>query len=689
MARRSAMSDALPDYTVQEPEYVRLIGGLDQHTPTLSLKAGALRESKNWEASINGGYSRIKGYERFDGRPNPSDAVYGTLTLNVTGSLAVGDVMTGVTSAATAKVIYRNGSLVVTTKQTGLFVAAETINVGGTPRATVTTIGGSEPALDFRARMLNLAADEYRNDILVVPGSGPIRGVFQFLGVTYAFRDNIGGTASILYKSTAGGWTLVPFNHSLPFSNANTSVQVGDTLTQFTSTATIIRVIVETGTLASGTNTGRLLITAPSGGNFSAGAATSTGGGALTINLGNAIPVLSPGGTYEFDVGTVAAEKRVYGVDGVNKAFEFDGTTLVQIAVAGNSPDAPKHLLVHSGHLLLSYGNSLQNSGIGDPFNWTVTAGGGERQADGEITILKRLSGSQATPAAAVCSDESTQILYGSSNADFQLVSYEDSTGAKAKSAQRLGGLLVLDDHGVTNVATSQNFGNFVSNSLTLNIRSYMQERRNLCTGSMVLRDKSQFRLFFSDGSGLYLTMANGKLIGAMPVVFPNIVRCVSRGETPNGAETAYFGSDSGYVYRLEAGTSFDGAAIDWDLTTVYANQRRIRRDKRYRSATFEVSGNSYAQFNVIFDLDYGSTRRRQQTSEESIELALSEFNWDEFVWDEFTWDGKGLLPTTNKIKGSGENIAVRVFGSSDYFDQFTLNSVVLTYSLRKRKIGG
>lgn len=685
------MSDSLPDTTTQEPDYIRLIGGLDLHTPTLQLKPGFLRDTKNWEASINGGYARIKGYERYDGRPNPSDATYLALTLNVTGSLAVGDVMTGVTSAATGKVIYRNGALVVFTKSTGSFVVAETINVGGTPRATVTDLGGSETAADFQALMLNLAADEYRADILAVPGSGAITGVFSFMGSVYAFRNNAGGTAAAMYRNSAAGWVLVALNESVTFSNANTSVEDGDTLTQGATTATIARVVVVTGTLASGVNTGRLIITSRVN-NFAAGAATSTGGGALTLGgIQTAITML-PSGAFEFDIGTVGSEKRVYGVDGVNPAFEFDGTTFVPILVAGNTPDTPRRVLAHSGHLFLSYGNSVQHSGIGDPYNWTVTAGGGELLADGDVTLMKRMPGSQATPAAAISNEDSTQMLYGSSGANFQLVSYEDSTGAKARSGQRLGGLgglFVFDNQGVTNVVTTQNFGNFISNSLTLNVRSFLQIRRNLCTGSVVIKDKSQYRVFFSDGNGLYITMANGKLIGSMPVLFPNVVRCVSRGETPNGAETAFFGSDNGFVYRLEAGTSFDGAAIEWDLTTVYANQRRVRRDKRYRTATFELTGDSYASFNVIFDLDYGSTtRRQQQVVADVMAVALAGgVNWDEFTWDEFTWDGRALLPVSRKVKGSGENIAVRVFGSSDYFDQFTINSIVLTYSLRKRKL--
>ena len=56
-------------------DLIRLSGGLDQVTPTLSLQPGVARRAANFECSINGGYTRIAGYERFDGRPSPSAAL--------------------------------------------------------------------------------------------------------------------------------------------------------------------------------------------------------------------------------------------------------------------------------------------------------------------------------------------------------------------------------------------------------------------------------------------------------------------------------------------------------------------------------------------------------------------------------------------------------------------------------------
>jgi hypothetical protein len=53
-----------------------LFGGLDLVTPPLVVPPGKVLSSKNYEPADEGGYRRITGYERYDGRPSPSDATY-------------------------------------------------------------------------------------------------------------------------------------------------------------------------------------------------------------------------------------------------------------------------------------------------------------------------------------------------------------------------------------------------------------------------------------------------------------------------------------------------------------------------------------------------------------------------------------------------------------------------------------
>ena len=421
------------------------------------------------------------------------------------------------------------------------------------------------------------------------------------------------------------------------------------------------------------------------GGGLTARGLAAAGGGAATLAGAETAVTMPPGGAMEFDIGTVDAKPLVYFIDSVGRAYEFDGDYIAPI-VTGNSPDVPTHVMVHANHLHLSFGNSRQNSGVGTPFNWTALAGASENLADGTITGMKRLAGDQSTGVAAITHESGTHLLYGLTEADFRLGTFEDSAGAKPATLQRLGQLFALDDRGVVATRAAQEFGNFASNTLTLNIRPWIQARRNLVTASLVNREKNQYRLFFSDGNGLYITLANNKMLGAGPVVFPDVVWCACSGETPDGAETAFFGSDDGFVYRLDAGTSFDGGEIDYEFFTVYSNQGAPRINKRWRRATFEIQSDYYAEFRVTFDLAYGTTERVQQTIPKEVEAGLSAGRWDDFTWDAFTYDGRSLAPEVVDVEGSGENIGVRVAGSSAICQPFTINSVILTYSPRGRK---
>jgi hypothetical protein len=93
----------LVDYDV-----VKMVGGWDQLTPTLSLAPGALRDVTNYELSAlpGGGYSRIGGYERVDGRTSPSAASYSVVQVSsFTNTPTVGQTLTGFTSGATGVIV--------------------------------------------------------------------------------------------------------------------------------------------------------------------------------------------------------------------------------------------------------------------------------------------------------------------------------------------------------------------------------------------------------------------------------------------------------------------------------------------------------------------------------------------------------------------------------------------------------
>ena len=87
-------------------------------------------------------------------------------------------------------------------------------------------------------------------------------------GDVYAFRDNGGPTAGRLYKSTTGGWSLVPLGYRVAFtSGGTTEITEGQTVTGGTSgaTATVRRVIVQSGDWEAGDAAGYFVLSDVSG----------------------------------------------------------------------------------------------------------------------------------------------------------------------------------------------------------------------------------------------------------------------------------------------------------------------------------------------------------------------------------------------------------------------------------------
>lgn len=667
-------------------ELIQLGGGLDQVTPPLSLRPGVARRAANFECSVNGGYSRIEGYERFDGRPSPSAALYNILTCSFLAPIAVGDTVIGLSSAAAGKVIAVTETSIVVTREVGSFLVEETVAVGGTPSAVVADLGVASDAL-LDATYRALAANDYRADIGPVPGSGPIRGVAYFNGNAYAWRDNVGATMLAMYKSSASGWTAVPYYATFDFAVGTQEMFPGETIVGHTSGATAVlkAVIVTSGSWSAGDAAGYAVFTDMTG--------TPVTNEWIYIDgtkhaeyRGAYAPIAPlPGGRIESVVanfGGGQTNRRLYFCDGRNTAFEFDGEVLVPIRTA-MSPDVPTRIAVHKQHLFLAFGHSLQFSGIGNPYSWDPVLGAGEIAMNDVITNLLPLPGDQTSGALAVYTRNDTSVLYGTSSENFQLSTFNTGTGAIQYTAQNMDQAYVLDDRGVVSLGTTLNFGNFLPASLTMNLRPFLTVHKSFASASTVNRDKGQYRVFFSDAYGIYLTIVNGKYLGAMPVQFAHPVLCAFETEDIDGAATAFFGSSNGYVYQMDRGTSFDGQDIPANLNLIYNPIKSPRLLKRYRKASVELTGDAWAQFTFGYDLGY-RTQQLDQPVDAVYENDLRSEFWDSFTWDQFVWDGQELSPNEIGITGTAENIAIRISTVSALLKPFTVNSIILHYSVRR-----
>ena len=669
-------------------DYFALKGGLNLTTPPLTMPPGFATEILNFECDINGGYTRISGYERYSGQTKPSDALYYTIPCSTAGTWSAGATVTGATSGATATYLATSALGLIVTKVTGTF-QAETLNAGG-GTATGTQFAGGAASLADDATYLNLAADVYRALIAAVPGSGSILGIVSYYNVTYVFRNNAGGTAADLYKSSSSGWVNVPLGRELNFTSGGTyEIVEGDTITGATSgaTAVITRVVREFGSWAAGTAAGRLIFASDTGTfqaeNLNVGANLNV----ATIAGDSSAITLTPGGRYEFDIhnfGGGLTTSRIYGASGVHRGFEFDGTVFVPIST-GMATDTPEHVIVHKEHLFFSFAASNQHSGPGLPYVFSAVLGAGELSVGDAVSGYVLQPGSTGGGTLAIITRNRAFVLYGNDVGDWNLTILQEDAGGLPYTTQSVGGILTLDDRGVAFLGTSQNYGNFEQSTITHIIQPYVREQRGLSVASMRVREKNQYRLFFTDSRAIYITMNGQKVVGMTTVTFANAVTCCDSAEMSDGSEVLLFGSTNGMVYQLDRGTSHDGTAIDWTMELAFNNMKSPQIVKRFRKIVLEMTGSSYAEFSLGYQLGYGATAVSQPTDVDATTGFDANSVWDTFVWDNFFWDGNTLAPSDFTVEGSAENIAIAVRGSSDKFLPFTFTGAMTHYTPRQR----
>lgn len=673
--------------------YVKFEGGMDLASPALSITAGCAADGMNYEAGVTGvfgGFRRIDGFERYSGKPSPSDAFYWYASAILSGTPVVGDTITGVSSAATGVIARIDGSALSLTKITGAFVAEAFTGGGGGTLTVAPTRGGYSAGVDD-ATSLNAAADIYRADIGTVNGARPIRGGWTYKGVQYAFVDNAGGTACEMFKSSSSGWTAVALGRKLAFTSGGTYVPAeGDTITGELSgaTAVLTRIPLETGTYAAGDATGQYIFASQTG-TFQ----VETVKVGATLNVanvaGNSTAItLAPAGRYEFvnyNFYGSTDTLRMYGCDGVNKSFEFDGATFVQINT-GMALDRPLHISAHKKMLQLSFYGSTQTSGVGTPYKWIAALGATE------IGIGDSVTGYLVQPGdtLAIFARNSTHQLIGSSTNDFVLKPLSPETGGIPYTTQNLGNrAYALDDRGIIELTRTQAFGNFDSATVSRKVQSLINTMRSVVVASSVYKSRNQYRLYASNGTGLVMTTDGDIVTGLMPFDYnsgrtDNLINptCAWNGEDSTGKDVVFFGADNGYVYQADKGSSFDGYEIQAYLRMPFNNLKSPRHNKEYFKAVLEMTSVSYAEIRFQPEFSYGDSDIQGHAIAASAVQGTGGY-WDVAQWDTFFYDARSVNSPEFDINGSGSNMSLLFYSFNDLDLGHTLQGVLIHYILR------
>lgn len=677
----------------KQVDIVSLRGGIDLTTPLVAIPKGFALDLLNFEPELEGGYRRISGYERTDGRAAPSDAVYYTLVVADSSVIAVDSDITGGTSGATARVVIKDDTenTLGITNLSGDFQVDET--VGTTTVVETESLFGIDDINQSNTWQL-AAEDYYRSLIGPVPGDGSVLGAVQYLATRYSFRADAGTVK--LYKSSTTGWTLVPFFDVLFYDAGSMSegeITAGTVIDGATSGAqgTVKTFIKNAGSY--GTDASGYMVLNVTSGTFQDNENLEVAGAIKAKANGANTPItLAEGGKFRFIQHNFFASSGtlyLYGTDGVNPAFQFDGETLVPIYFPAPDQDpsfnTPSYLFAHRNHLFLSFpGGSMAHSSPGEPLIFSGLLGAAEFGLGDEINGMEERAGN----VLAIYTRRQAYGLYGTGIANWELRVISETFGAQADTVQKLGTVFALDDKGIAPLERVQAFGDFENATVSRKIKPILDRFRGRVIGSVVIKDRNQYRLFFDNGRGLILTddrYAADQLPAFSSFEFKHIPTCLSAAPDENGEDVVLFGGADGFVYQMERGYNFDGETIPFAYRSSFMHQKSPQARKSYRRLYMDIATDQAVTFSLATDLGYGDFKIPTARVNNLATSGGGGF-WNVADWNEFFWDAPPFSSSGVSITGTAQNLSLLIYGDSAVIRSFTLQTLEIHYLTRRIK---
>jgi hypothetical protein len=700
----------------RKPVSVAVNGGMDLVTPAVALPPGRVIAALNYEPTSSG-YRRFRGYERYDGQYAPSEVTsYFVLHFtDLVAAPAIGSFLRGATSGArlyvAAAPVILTGALGGTntgyiagwwTALDGHFVNAETLRLNALGGSPYGFNSGGDPieneAVTGSTTLLAAAVAAMRGRIAPVTGAGAVRGVFLIDGHVVAVRDDASPATKGVMQRAGNGWSTVSIASTYSFNSGGPVEMVaGESGSVFGETSGagdfhIASITVTSGTWAAGDAAGTLSVI-DTGGHFTNGEnlrytkilVDSYANNATITSTGTAY-ALPAGGAYEFighNFYGASNLRRIYGVNGVGPAFQYDPTTTALSPIStGMTVDTPNHIAEHRNALFLSFpGGALESSVVGEPANFNGTLGAVDIGVGSDITGLIQASGE----ALAVFAENSVSLLYGNDTTDYQLQTLSPDTGGKAFTAQRFGDVIYLDNAGIRSLSTTSRFANFTMGSISQLVAKLLEDYANdgvQPVASLISRRSSQYWIFFDNGAGLVVYLG-AKQPWILPFVLGVVVTCACSAEF-EGGERMFIGCENGYVYELNKGTSFDGDPIDHYVRFPFNAFGSPQMEKTLEKVVLDIETTVSATLSASVDFNYGSI---DGTAPQEFVVVTGGAAIDDLGSNELYYSSQIEAQAEVYIDGYGKNFSLKVGGSTSDEEPHTLTAI--TFYVGASRVAG
>ena len=325
---------------------------------------------------------------------------------------------------------------------------------------------------------------------------------------------------------------------------------------------------------------------------------------AISTSLGGA-------GKVRFAKYRFTGTEKLYILDQANKPFTYDGTTFTQLTGLESELAGAQHVVEFKNHIVLAKGNIVYISANFADDDFSFASGGLVNTFNDQITGLIVFR-----EQLFVFTRSTINRIVGSTVADFNIQPVATDLGCvQEDTIQEIGGdVMFLGPDGVRLLSGTDRIGDVGLGALTRVIQKeateFVSYNSSFCT--LVVRKKSQYRIFGYDTNisipnaygliGVQFAAQGGE--GTAWAETRGIKAFCGHSEYVDGQEIVLFGNETGYLYRMEQGNSFDGDEIGATFFTPYLpfNDPTIRKTIYAVHVFINPQGGFSTQLNLNYD---------------------------------------------------------------------------------------
>lgn len=377
--------------------------------------------------------------------------------------------------------------------------------------------------------------------------------------------------------------------------------------------------------------------------------------------------------------------------DAINPAATYDGTTYTQITDS-NAPSAPKVSHVFKNHLFLA-GDTTEPTNLFfsapyDETSFDPADGAGVINVGFPIVAIRSFR-----DVLYIFGTNIIRKLAGNNISDFVLQEVTDDLGCMATDSviEIAGDLLFLSQDGYRPISGTNKIGDVNLESISQNVQSIftevvLQEDLDVLS-SVVIRAKSQFRVFFAVGESTGLIAGMRSTPQGTSFEFGQVLgveaSCADSGYIGQ-YEFVLHGDSNGKVHRQEKGTDFDGAEIFSLYQTPFIHMQDPEQRKVIHTvATYLRSeGDNEVAMSVLYDYEAFETLSPNNFTI-STEGAAAYYN--EALYDSTAiFDGNPAPVVRTNVSGSGKSVSFK-YVTNDTNASHSIQGLVVTFGVGDR----